>query len=136
MPVQDIRSDLKQTLAFLGIINSDTTTEGAILDTADWDLGVMFAVACTVYSAGTFNFVIEEGDDAALGDASDVTAAQLIGTLAALETTAATAEGATLLTVGVFSTKRYLRINVVSTSSGDATIIAVATKKGEDKPVI
>jgi hypothetical protein len=136
MPVNDIRSDLKQTLTQLAAITTNTTTAGSILDTAKFEKGLMLSVMASAYTDGTYNFTIEEGDNAALSDTSAVTSAQIIGTLAGLTLTAATAEEGELNTIGLFSVKRYIRISCVSTSaSTGATIFVIATEKCEEKPV-
>ncbi len=65
-----------------------------------------------------------------------MTSAQIIGTLAGLEITATTAEDDEMNTIGLFSTKRYIRISTVSTSvTTGATVIVIATERGEEKPV-
>lgn len=108
-------------------ISSNTTTQGAIIDTADFDLGVYFAMLCTAFTDGSYALKLEEGDDPALADAADVDSSKLVyGTLPTL--TAATAEGAFLSREGVHSTKRYLRASIVSTgvtTGADLAVLAV-----------
>lgn len=134
MAVLDIRSDLKQTLALNAIISSDTTTQGAILDTANFELGLMFALALTVFSAGQADLLIQESDDSGMSGATTVSGDQLIGSLPSL--TAVNANGSEYATVGVISNKRYIRASVVSTDSADFTANLTATEKGEFKPVV
>jgi hypothetical protein len=137
MAVHDIRSDIQQNLAFLAAIGSDTTTNGFIFDTADFENGLMFAPFSTAYTDGTYDFTIEEGEDSGLSDATAVPTAKLIGSLADLQQTAVTAEGDVLKTIGVFSNKRYVRINVVSTSvTTGATLGVVVSQRGENMPVV
>ena len=123
MPTKDIRSNLEPRLAFLAIINSNTTTNGAIIDTADYDAGIVFNFACSVYGAGTYTPVIEESDSAAMSGANDIADANLIGTEAGAALTALTASGAVLRSVGLGSTKRYVRVKIASTSSSTSTIV-------------
>lgn len=105
-------------------ISTDTTTTGAIIDCADYDNGIYFAMVASSYTDGTYTLKIEDGDDSGLSDAADVPAAQLVyGTLPVLS--AATAEGAALYKEGVFGTKRYVRVSVVSTSTTTGADIAV-----------
>lgn len=124
MPIKDIRSNLQPKLAFLAIINSDTTTNGAIIDTADFDGGIVFNFLCTVYGAGTYTPVIEESDDSGMSGANDVADANLIGTEAGAAISAATTSGANLNSIGIFGTKRYVRVKIASVSSSTTTIVA------------
>lgn len=133
MAVKDIRSNLKEIVGFSAIITTNTTTAGAILDTADFELGLMFSVAITVFGAGTFTLLLEESDDSGMSGAVAITGDKLIGTLPAL--TAATAQGVTLETVGVISNLRYVRASIVSTGTTTTTVVVTATQKAENMPV-
>lgn len=115
-------------------ISSDTTTPGAIIDTADYDGGLYFGMFCYDYTDGTYTMKIEDGDDAALADAADVATAQLVyGTLPAIS--AALAEGGVIAKEGVHSTKRYVRVSIVSTSTTTgASLAVVAIKDAEVLP--
>ena len=138
MAVKDIRSDLQQQLAILAAVSSDTTTAGFIFDTADFELGLMFGVSLTAFTDGVYNFTIEESDDSGMSGAVAITDAdRLIGTLAGLALTAVTAAGDILPTIGVISNLRFVRLNVVSTgTTSGATVVAVATQKGELMAVV
>lgn len=138
MAVKDIRSNLQEQLAILAAVSTNTTTNGFIFDTANFELGLMFAVSLTAFTDGAYNFTLEESSDAGMSGAVAVTDAdKLIGTLAGLALTAVTAEGDILPTVGVISTLRYVRLNVVSTGvTSGATVVAVATQMGEEMPVV
>lgn len=124
MPIKDIRSDVLPKNAFLAIINSDTTTNGAIIDTANFDGGVMYTLQSTVYGAGTYTPVLEESDDSGMSGANDVADANLIGTEAGAAISALTASGANIGSLGAFGTKRFLRLKIVSASSSTTTIVA------------
>ena len=136
MPSKDIRSDLQPILAFnTQVVSTDTTTTGGIIDTADFDNGIVFVPVAGVYTDGTYNFLIEEGDAANLSDAAAVADANLIGTEAGLALTAADAEGSILGSIGVVTAKRYLRISVVSTATTTgATLTVFAMQKPEIFP--
>lgn len=135
MAVKDIRSDLKQTLALLAAISTNTTTAGSIIDTANFELGLMFAMQLSAWTDGVYTLLLEESDDDGMAGAVAITGDKLIGSLPAL--TAATVEGAVLETVGVISNLRYVQASIVSTgvtTGADAQVIA--TEKGEELPVI
>ena len=133
MAVKDIRSNLKQTLVQNAVIATDTTTAGAILDTADFELGLMFGLQVSKYTLGTLTLLIEESEDSGMSGAVAVTGDKLIGALPVA--TAVTAEGGTIGTVGAISNLRYVRASVVSTDSADATVQVVATEMAENMPV-
>lgn len=130
MPIADIRSDLDSRILLNAAISTDTTTVGAILDTANFDLGVMLSVLCTAYTDGTYTLLLEESDDSGMAGATTVTTEQLIGSLPALS--ALTANNVQAETVGFFSTKRYIRVSIVSTATTTgASILVHAASKAE-----
>lgn len=135
MAVKDIRSDLKVLLALEANIATNTTTAGAIIDTADFELGLMFALASTTYSDGAYLLLIEESDDSGMSGSAVVSGDKLIGDLPSVA--AVLADGAAYTTVGVISNLRYVRASVVSsgTSSG-ADISLIAIEKAETMPVV
>lgn len=140
MSVQDIRSDLEQRAANVAVVSGNGTSNGQSIDTAKHELGTMFTVSVGNYSDGTYNFALEEsatgafgGEEVAIVDGSD----KLIGTLAALVLTAATANNGVLPSIGVISNLQFLRLNTVATSvSTGADVLAIVTQKGEEMPVI
>jgi len=135
MAVNDIRSDLKVSNALLAAIVSNTTTAGAIIDTENFENGLMFTPHLSDWTDGTYTLLLEESDDAAMSGAVAITGDKLIGSLPAL--TAATVEGAVLESVGVISNLRYVQASLVSTgvtTGADAEVIAI--QKGEERPVI
>ena len=123
MPTQDIRSNLLPKLAFNAIITTDTTTNGAIIDTADFDGGVVFNFLCTVYGAGTYTPILEESDDSGMSGANNIADANLIGTEAGAAISAVTASGANLGSIGIFGTKRYVRVKILSATATTTTIV-------------
>ena len=134
MPTRDIRSDLLPRLAFLAIITTDTTTLGAIIDTKDFDGGFMYTLASTVFGAGTYTPIIEESDDSGMSGATDVADINLIGTEAGAVIDALTGAGEVLKSIGVFGTKRFLRLKILSASTTTTTIVAFAHAKPELRP--
>jgi len=135
MAVKDIKSNLKQTLAVLdGTISGTTPDAGAILDTADFELGLMFALHTTTYVTGTVTILIEESDDSGMASATTVDGDQLIGSLP--EATAIVAEGDDFPTVGVISNLRYIQVSVLGDVGADAAASVYATQKGENLPIV
>ena len=133
MAVTDIRSDVIQNNAFMGDITSDTTTAGAIFDTADFELGLMFLVGAHTYTDGTYTLLLEESSDSGMAGATTISGDQLIGTLPVVS--AATASGAAFDTVGVISNLRYVRASIVSTATTTGSdIVVVATQVAEEMP--
>lgn len=128
MPVKDIRSDIKVITAQTDVITTNTTTDGAIIDTAHYENGVAFAYQCTAFSDGTYTPVLEESATGAFaGEETDIDDANLIGTEAGAVLSAASAELGVVPTIGIFSTLQFVRSTIVSagTSSG-ATITVTA----------
>lgn len=132
--IQDIKNDLLQKLALLADIGSNTTTNGAIIDVAHHELGLMFGVAATDYTDGSYTVQIwtSEADD--MADAVQVTGLHLHGENPVI--TAATAEGDDVHTIGAFCVKRYVQLRVVSTGvTTGATLVGFSTQKAELMPV-
>jgi len=116
-------------------ISTDTTTTGAIIDTADYDNGVYFAIGCSAWTDGAYALKIEDGDNAALSDAAVIPDAQLVYP-AMPSLGAAIAEGSPFEKQGIFGNKRYVRASIVSTgTSSGATLQVVAVVNPELVPV-
>jgi hypothetical protein len=135
MAVKDIASNLQHNVAVESqVIATDTTTAGAIFDTADFELGLMFAMTVSAYTDGTYTLLIEESDDSGMSGAVAVTGDKLIGALPALS--AVDTEGDVMAKAGVISNLRYVRPSIVSTATtSGATMSVVATQKAETMPV-
>lgn len=139
MAVKDIRSDIQQNIALTVAVTGNGTTNGFAIDTADFELGLMFNVLVNNFTDGSYAFTLEESVDSAftvpvaIVDGSD----KLIGTLAGLTATAASVSGAILNTIGVISNLQFVRLNVVAASvSTGADIVSVVSQKGEVMPVV
>lgn len=125
MPKFDMYNNVKVLNAFdIQAISTDTTTNGDILDLKGFE-------ACTfVFQTGTvtdgdYTVLIQEGDESNLSDAAAVADTDLIGTEAAASFTADTDDNA-ISKIGYIGDKRYVRFNVVSTStSTGATVGAI-----------
>lgn len=116
------------------VINTDTVTNGNIIDTVDYDDGIRFALKALPFDDGVFSLSFEEGDDPALSDAVAVDSEKIIGDTVSVN-------AATVVTDpwpgnGLFSVKRYVRAVVTSTGGtfGDTTVEVVALLSGEYNP--
>jgi len=136
MAVKDIKSNLLQLVGLNANITTDTTTNGAIIDTADFELGLMFALFASVVTDGDYQLVLEQSEDATMSTGvTDISGDQLIGTLPTIDAVAA--GGAAVPTVGVISNDRYVRATIDSTNTGTGAFIYVlATEKGENLPIV
>jgi hypothetical protein len=140
MAVLDIRSDLQPIVANVALVTGNGTTNGAAIDTAQFELGMMFVPSVGNFTDGVYDFVVQASEDNTFAtgvttyvDGDD----ELIGTLAGLQLIAASANSDILPTLGLFSNPRYVRINVVAsgvTTGADVTVILV--QKGENMAVV
>lgn len=103
-------------------ISSNTTTNGTIIDTQGFG-GLTYLLNVGARTDGTYTPAIQHGDDPALSDAATPAADDLVGTTAA----AAINTANTVKKIGYVGNKRYVRLNVVSTSvTTGATVGATA----------
>lgn len=134
MPIKDLASNLRPVLAMNANITTNTTTAGSIIDTANFDAGVMFDVMCPVYTDGTYTAALYHSDDSGMSGEVVVPTENLIESLPVL--TAANVAGAVIQKVGIFGTLRYVRLKIVSTSvTSGARITSTVTMKGDILPV-
>lgn len=93
-------------------ISSNTTTVGNIVDLSG-DEAVEFIVQAGTITDGTYDVLVEEGDDSGLSDAANVADTELLGTEAAIQFVAA--EDNAVEKIGYRGAKRYVRLSLVST---------------------
>jgi hypothetical protein len=135
MPVRDLKNNVALDLNLYHEFTSSSTHTGAVLDTADYDSGIMFGFALPAWADGTYTPSFDESDTGTSGWTA-IPAEQLIGTIADVTLDAQTAEGDVMPTIGILSTKRYIRANVVASGvTSGATSLAVVAKMPELKPV-
>jgi len=103
---------------------------GAVIDSADYDNGVYFAIMVTDWTAGTLAMTIYEDDAVGMGTENIVADANLIYTSPTLGT-AATVEGASIAKLGCFGTKRYLQVRVLGNGACNMDVAVVAIKNPE-----
>ena len=139
MPTRDNLANQRTLLVFNAEITSDTTTVStAIIDTADYDMGIFFSCGIVDFTDGEYELVIQESDDPAMSGQNLVAAANLLPTIKAgvLPTLdALNVLGAQLSEFGIVGTKRFVRLSVISTgTTSGARVIATAIQKGEYNP--
>lgn len=153
MAVQDIRSDLiAQFMGNVTTVNDGASTISAgVIDTAAYELGVMFSFQLTEAGDGTNTAAIQESDLPTTGFTAITDTEQLIGDgdLAITPVTAVpSVTGAGTIsdpfvavenrldTLGVIGNKRFLKIIINNVGGSDTATYAVfATQKAEDMPV-
>jgi len=136
MPTRDIRSNLEGQIAFNEVIITDTTTSGTIIDTDDYDSGIVFFIFAGEYNDGTFTPAIYESDDPGMSGATALADKNLIGTEAGATISGATTTTEVLKSLGVVGTKRYIQLRMVSTATTlGSVIVSVVAKKGELLPI-
>lgn len=137
MATRDMRSDIQVRLVFEAAITSDTTTDATAVDTADFDMGVTFAMMASDFTDGEYQLQFEDSPDNITF--APVAAEKIIGPNdPVIALTDATAIDGTerLKTVGVFSTDRYVKAQIVSTGvTTGADIEVMAILGGEQNPV-
>lgn len=136
MAINDISNNLKQIQAMTPTaFETPGNVVGTILDTAEFELGLMFTVNVAEYSDGGYSLTLEESDDSNMAGAVQITGDKLIGSLPVIS--AAIASGEEIPTVGVISNLRYVRTTITTVGSleNGATVSVVATQKTEYMPV-
>ena len=114
-------------------INTDTTTVGEIIDTADYDGGIVFTQFIT-HTSGTFTPLIEESDSATFASGNtNVADTSFIGDVSTGQEVDSALTAAQLISsIGVVNNlKRYLRYSIVSTLGADGVIGSCVHKKAE-----
>ncbi len=112
MNVFDLHHTSKALIALANQnITTDTTTAGAIIDTAGFE-ALEFLLASGTITDGAYAVKIQEGDNSDLSDAADVSAEETLG-----NADYALADDDTPKRIGYIGKKRYARIVVTSTST-------------------
>ncbi len=136
MATNDIRSSFKAIVCNRVNIVSDGTVSGVVIDTAGFGLGIMFTSVMAPLTDGFHVVSLFEDDDIGFGSPTLVPDENLIGDPPNF--IGATFEGEVLRTFGAFSTKRFLRVTVTSSSitvPGRNDIAITAIQESENQPV-
>lgn len=113
------------------------TVGGFVVDTANFEPGIVFYIAKSQSNGGACAIMIQESDDE-LSGFSDIPSECLIGSLEGIADNVVN-YGEPMPSVGVFSSKRYLRLSMTVTGGGqdpgDNTIVlCFVGRKGEILP--
>lgn len=119
MSSQDLHNNVDERIALnFQTINSDTTTNGVIIDTQGFE-SLEFMIVTGTVSAGDVTPAMQDGDDSGLSDAATVDSAFVIGSFVTLDA----ANGITR--VGYVGKKRFVRLNAVTDNSADLQVGAI-----------
>jgi hypothetical protein len=129
MPNRELASEIKQENAFnIQTINSDTTTNGNIIDLQGFD-SCTFLLQIGTLTDGDYVPLIQEGDEADLSDATAVADTDLTGTEASAGFTEDT-DDRKVSKIGYTGGKRYVRFNIVSTNTTSGANMGAQVIKG------
>lgn len=105
-------------------ISTDTTTSGAIIDTAGFE-SLMFTFLSGTVTDGDYVVQLWHGDDSGLSDAAQVDAEEVLGSV-----TYAAADDDTAKRIGYIGKKRYAQVRVVSTSTTSGGVFSATAVLG------
>jgi len=107
-------------------IASDTTTLGEIIDLQDVEM-ITFAAAIADFTDGTYQFVIEHGEDSGLSDAADVDVTdQVRGNL--YNTAIAPSADNRVYRFQLLKFKRFARLKVISAGTTVGTFLSATAE--------
>jgi len=138
MSVRDLKNNVEREFALYEVITSDGSTTGQpVIDTADYDSGVMFDFFATVWSAGSvYPEILQSEDDGATDPYTTVDPdVNLIGTIADATVSAAITPNDPIPTLGVVGNKRYLKLIGRGQGGANMTYVATVSKVPEVRPV-
>jgi len=133
MPQRDIKSSLNAYFLMNEAITTDTNTDSAELDMANYDSGVKINAFASAYSAGTYTVQLHASDTTGFTPSASTLLAtdEIIPSSGTIAITAVSTVGDAINSLGVCTAKRYLAVRIVSTSTGTATIVVTAEAKPE-----
>lgn len=129
MPIQDLANDYLADVQMQSPIVTDTESFSSPLDTNEFDGGFMFTAAAYVYTDGTYVITLQDSPDNSVW--SDVPDEKLNdpGGNGSMTLNIINVEGDTLQRLGAFSTERFIRAKVISTSTSSGATITINTIK-------
>jgi hypothetical protein len=129
---RDIANNLLIVKAFDSNFTINETKVGVGIDTAQYNNGVMFACIAYSYTDGDFAITMQHSPDNSVF--TDVPAEKLNGSIPVINSE--TAEAAEAYKIGAFSTDRWIRFSVTSTSvTTGGSIKIYAIKKAQNRPI-
>ncbi len=123
MQVFDIHHTSEAQIAFANAdITTDTTTNGAIIDTKD-STALEFILASGTITDGDYTVSLQHGDDPGLSDTAAVAVEETLGVAVYTDSDSDTAKR-----LGYIGKKRYVQIEILSanTSTGGTNFSAMA----------
>jgi hypothetical protein len=131
MAIKDLKSTIDLVLNATVAVSATGSEDGGAVDTSNF-LTLTFGLDCTAYTDGTHTLSLLESDDNGVTDAyAAVPAAALIGSYPSI--TAATADGASMGTVGLFSNKKWVKPVIVSTGVTTGATIEIVQINGLER---
>jgi hypothetical protein len=130
---KDLHDNIKASTALEAqVIDSDTTTEGEVIDTQGFE-SLEFLMSAGELADGVFTAVLMESDEVdesdELVDPTSVDAGDRLGDLPVLQNDDGDDSGLTKK-VGYIGGKRYVRLDVASTGTTDGGIINAIAAQG------
>jgi hypothetical protein len=121
MATRDLQAKVKEVNAFdAQAISTDTTTTGNTVDTLGFE-SVMLAVQAVSYTDGTYTPIVQESSDDSTYTA--VADSDLLPTGSGQEASAALSAAGTFK-LGYRGSKRYVRLQIVSSSTSTGATLA------------
>jgi hypothetical protein len=127
--VRDLKNNVDVDLSKYIEILADGSTTGTILDTADYDSGIMFCFAIPDYGDGTYSINMYESDHISMSTQTIIPDEKLIGSTSDLVFTSATSQGDAVKTLGIVGTKRYVRPIIASTGATTGATFFISINK-------
>jgi hypothetical protein len=140
MATRDITRNMRNEIALnIQDITTDTTTAGNIFNMKDFDGGVNVTLISGAVAGGTYDILVEHGDESDLSDAVAVADTELLGqdskSTVAPELQAQITGANQIKKIGIVSAKAFARISIESTGvSGSNILGAIVEKKPEILP--
>ncbi len=104
-------------------ISSNTTTAGAVIDTAGYEK-ITFLIYCSAYTDGTYTPLINESDDSGMSGESAVADADLVAFGSGAPEANAALGAVGYKFISYTGSKRYITLDIVSTSVTSGATLA------------
>lgn len=134
----DLHHDVQNRLALQAAISTNTTTEGAILDTRNAEQ-IDFTAFLSEFTDGSYELQIFQGEQSDMSDEVQVASVSIKPTSLndnKLTFTAAVSQGDVLEKLGVMDNNAYMRAKIVSTGvTTGATATVISSLMSRNRPV-